>query len=163
MDKQMKKGMTIVELVIVIAIISILMSFAYSWIRSFILRERLREAAYDIKSQLDDLRMRSYTGNVSWCVRINNNANSYEIRNRDFTDCGSQGNLVNTINLPPGVRFGRDVFLCFSRMGYPVNNVCGFGADRIVLTDDLNRNSVICINRYGRITVLHDTDQCPGG
>ena len=164
MDRKMKKGYNIVEVVVVLAIISILASVFIGYVQRQVQLERLRSSAYDLKAQLDSLRVKSFSDSqFKWGVVIVSGENSYTIRKRIFSDCSSQGTVDTTISLPSGISSNRTVTLFFNRMGYPENASCGFGAERIELKDIYGRKSLICIDRFGRITVVHDRTTCPGG
>ena len=164
MDRKMKKGYNIVEMMVVLVIISILANVFIGYVQRQVQLERLRSGAYDLKAQLDSLRVKSFSDSqFKWGVVIVNGQNSYTIRKRSFSDCSSQGTATATINLPSGISFSRDVTLFFNRMGYPENASCGFGAERIELKDGYGRKSLICIDRFGRIMVVHDATTCPGG
>jgi len=163
MDRKMKKGYNIVEVLVILAIISILASVFIGYVQRQVQLERLRSSAYDLKAQLDSLRVKSFSDSqFKWGVVIESGQSSYTIRTRDFSDCSSQGSINRTMSLPSGIRFNRNVTLFFNRMGYPENASCGFGAERIELVDSYGRKSLICIDRFGRITVLHDKNTCPG-
>ena len=162
--RKMQRGYNLIEVVVVLALISILASAFIGYVYRQVQLERLRSSAYDLKAQLDNLRVRSFSSNnTKWGVVITRNANSYTINNRTFDDCSSQGTVNKTVELPSGISFDRDVTLFFNRMGYPENTSCGISQERIELKDNYGRKSLICIDRFGRITVLHDSTTCPGG
>jgi len=95
-----------VELIIVVAIIGILAGVATPMILAWLPDIRLKSAARDLFSQMQQARMQAIKENRDWAIVFDAGNNKYELR----SDFGGTNVLVTTVDLSTyssGVGFGR--------------------------------------------------------
>lgn len=159
MDRKMR-GLTIMELLVVIVLISILAGIAVVIYSRQVQQARLREATNIVVGALEEAKSLSSTRAVMFGVRASVNANNLEICQVSSDANCQPNNQCRTINLPAGITIS-EVVIAFDRMGYPRNAICGVGMQGIVLTaESINMSRTICINRYGRIRIV-EGQGCP--
>lgn len=157
MDRKVK-GITIMEVLVVMAIIVILASASILGLRNLVQRERLYSAMTQVANDLKEVQFRSMSSNMVWGVRFCRNVSQYKIFAVDPAtvgggcprdanpSCTSDATTQRSVSLPPGVSPEADFYVLFDRRGYPLNWSCGIGAVSITL-----RNS------YGSRTVIVDS------
>ncbi len=104
-----KKGVTLIELVVVFAIIGIMAALLTPGIGAWMPKYRLRSATRDIVSAMRDAQMKAVTNRVQYRVNFNVAPNSYVLQ-RDsggFSDDGAlqtapSGITINIAGLPGG-------------------------------------------------------------
>jgi type IV fimbrial biogenesis protein FimT len=161
MDRKVK-GITIMEVLVVMAIIAILASASIFGLQNLIQRERLYSAMTQVANDLKEVQFRSMSSNMVWGVRFCANQNQYKIfavdpstvsggcpRDAD-TSCTSDTTTQRLVSLPPGVSPEEDFYVLFDRRGYPLDWSCGIGAGNITLRNSYGSRTVI-IDRLGRI------------
>ncbi|MFN3946689.1 MAG: Tfp pilus assembly protein FimT/FimU [Aquificaceae bacterium] len=155
MDRKVK-GYTVMEILVVMAIVAILGSFAFLWLRNLILNQRLKATTDNLVSLLNTARIYSITGRNGelWGVYINNE--TYTLFRDENRNCVfDNGEEVKTYQTERGVRVDNPLVLVFDKKGYPRNAICGLGAGHVVVNSEaLGKAKTICISRYGRIRVV---------
>jgi type IV fimbrial biogenesis protein FimT len=161
MDRKVK-GITIMEVLVVMAIIAILASASILGLRNMVQRERLYSAMTQVANDLKDVQFRSMSSNSTWGVRFCVNQNQYKIFAvnpanvsggcpRDANpSCTNDATTQRLVSLPPGVSPQADFYVLFDRRGYPLNWSCGIGAGNITLSNSYGSRTVI-VDRLGRI------------
>jgi len=161
MDRKVK-GITIMEVLVVMAIIAILASASILGLRNLVQRERLYSAMTQVANDLKEVQFRSMSSNSVWGVRFCANQNQYKIFAvnpanvsggcpRDTnTSCTNDATTQRLVSLPPGVSPQADFYVLFDRRGYPLDWSCGIGAGNVTLSNSYGSRTVI-VDRVGRI------------
>jgi len=161
MDRKVK-GITIMEVLVVMAIIAILASASILGLRNLVQRERLYSAMTQVANDLKEVQFRSMSSNNLWGVRFCANQNQYKIFAvypstvgggcpRDANpSCTNDSTTQRLVSLPPGVLPQANYYVLFDRRGYPLNWNCGIGAGRITLSNSYGSRTVI-VDSVGRI------------
>jgi type IV fimbrial biogenesis protein FimT len=161
MDRKVK-GITIMEVLVVMAIIAILASASILGLRNLVQRERLYSAMTQVANDLKEVQFRSMSSNMIWGVRFCANQNQYKIfavdpatvgggcpRDAD-PSCTNDATTQRLVSLPPGVSPEADFYVLFDRRGYPLNWSCGIVAGNITLRNSYGSRTVI-VDSVGRI------------
>jgi prepilin-type N-terminal cleavage/methylation domain-containing protein len=85
-------GLTILELVIVLAVIGVLTAVAVPNVMSYLPEARLKSAARDLYSNLMLAKINAVKKNTSWAVVFDVNTNTYQV----FSDKGADNSWANT-------------------------------------------------------------------
>lgn len=88
-------GFTVIELMIVMAIMAVMTTVAVSSILSWIPEKRLMSAGDDLFSNLQYARLGAIRNNTDWAVEFNTNANTYDI----LSDYKGTNTIVKTVDL----------------------------------------------------------------
>jgi type IV fimbrial biogenesis protein FimT len=161
MDRKVK-GITIMEVLVVMAIIAILASASILGLRNLVQRERLYSAMTQVANDLKEVQFRSMSSNMVWGVRFCANQSQYKIfavdpatvvggcpRDAD-PSCTNDSTTQRLVSLPPGVLPQANYYVLFDRRGYPLNWSCGIGAVSITLSNSYGSRTVI-VDSVGRI------------
>jgi type IV fimbrial biogenesis protein FimT len=161
MDRKVK-GITIMEVLVVMAIIAILASASILGLRNLVQRERLYSAMTQVANDLKEVQFRSMSSNNLWGVRFCANQNQYKIFAVDPAtvgdgcprdanpSCTNDATTQRLVSLPPGVSPEAGYYVLFDRRGYPLNWNCGIGAGNVTLKNSYGSRTVI-VNSVGRI------------
>jgi len=161
MDRKVR-GITIMEVLVVMAIIAILASASIFGLRNLVQRERLYSAMTQVANDLKEVQFRSMSSNSTWGVRFCANQSQYKIfavnpanvsgacPRDDTTLCENDATTQRLVSLPPGVLPQADFYVLFDRRGYPLNWSCGIGPVNITLRNSYGSRTVI-VDRVGRI------------
>jgi len=161
MDRKVK-GITIMEVLVVMAIIAILASASILGLRNLVQRERLYSAMTQVANDLKEVQFRSMSSNNLWGVRFCANQNQYKIFAVDPAtvgdgcprdanpSCTNDATTQRLVSLPPGVSPEVGYYVLFDRRGYPLNWNCGIGAGNVTLKNSYGSRTVI-VNSVGRI------------
>jgi type IV fimbrial biogenesis protein FimT len=161
MDRKVR-GITVMEVLVVMAIIAILASASILGLRNLVQRERLYSAMTQVANDLKEAQFRSMSSNSVWGVRFCANQNQYKIFAvnpanvsggcpRDAnTSCTNDATTQRLVQLPPGVSPETNFYVLFDRRGYPLDWSCGIGAGNITLRNSYGSRTVI-VDRVGRI------------
>ena len=161
MDRKVR-GITIMEVLVVMAIIAILASASILGLRNLVQRERLYSAMTQVANDLKEVQFRSMSSNMVWGVRFCANQSQYKIFAvnpanvsgvcpRDAnTSCTSDATTQRLVQLPPGVSPEAGFYVLFDRRGYPLDWSCGIVAGNITLRNSYGSRTVI-VDRVGRI------------
>jgi prepilin-type N-terminal cleavage/methylation domain-containing protein len=131
---QDKRGLTIIELVVVMCIVGVMVLIAIPNIGRWLPRYRLKSAARDVASNMQLARLGAIKDNREWALLFDVNGESYQI----ISDKGADGNWgtpddteERAVNLSdyPSVRFG-DSGHGPAPGGGPVDDGVTFVADR---------------------------------
>lgn len=167
MDRKVK-GYTIMEILVIIAILSILAGFAFVSFRNIVLNQRLKASTDNLVSVLNTARMYSMTGGDvrgigprPWGVYVTEDGRRFILFEDTNSNCRCDNNcnngeeVVKTFQMESGVKVRNPLVIVFDKKGYPRNAICGFGATNIIIeSETLNKARTICISRYGRIRVV---------
>jgi type IV fimbrial biogenesis protein FimT len=161
MDRKVK-GITIMEVLVVMAIIAILASVSILGLRNLVQRERLYSAMTQVANDLKEVQFRSMSSNSVWGVRFCANQSQYKIFAVDPAtvvggcprdanpSCTNDSTTQRLVSLPPGVSPQADFYVLFDRRGYPLDENCGIGAGSITLSNSYGSRTVI-VDSLGRI------------
>ncbi len=161
MDRKVK-GITIMEVLVVMAIIAILASASIFGLRNLVQRERLYSAMTQVANDLKEVQFRSMSSNMVWGVRFCKDVSQYKIFAVDpatvvggcprdaSLSCTNDATTQRLVSLPPGVSPQADFYVLFDRRGYPLNWSCGIGAVSITLKNSYGRRTVF-VDSVGRI------------
>ncbi len=162
MDRKVK-GITIMEVLVVMAIIAILASASILGLRNLVQRERLYSAMTQVANDLKEVQFRSMSSNNLWGVRFCANQNQYKIFAVDPSTVGdgcprdanpsctnNDATTQRLVPLPPGVLPQANFYVLFDRRGYPLDRNCGIGAGSIILRNSYGIRTVI-VDSVGRI------------
>jgi type IV fimbrial biogenesis protein FimT len=161
MDRKVR-GITIMEVLVVMAIIAILASASILGLRNLVQRERLYSAMTQVANDLKEVQFRSMSSNMIWGVRFCANQSQYKVFAVDpapvvsgcpgdaNSSCTSDITTRRLVSLPPGVLPQADFYVLFDRRGYPLNRSCGIGAVNITLRNSYGSRTVI-VDSLGRI------------
>jgi len=161
MDRKVR-GITIMEVLVVMAIIAIFASASIFGLINLVQRERLYSAMTQVANDLKEVQFRSMSSNMIWGVRFCRNVSQYKIFAVDPStvgggcprdanpSCTNDTTTQRLVSLPPGVSPEADFYVLFDRRGYPLNWSCGIGAVSITLRNSYGIRTVI-VDRVGRI------------
>jgi type IV fimbrial biogenesis protein FimT len=161
MDRKVN-GITIMEVLVVMAIIAILASASILGLRNLVQRERLYSAMTQVANDLKEVQFRSMSSNSTWGVRFCANQSQYKIFAVDPAtvvsgcprdanpSCTNDATTQRLVSLPPGVLPQADFYVLFDRRGYPLNWSCGIVAGNITLRNSYGSRTVI-VDSLGRI------------
>jgi len=161
MDRKVK-GITIMEVLVVMAIIAILASASILGLRNLVERQRLYSAMTQVANDLKEAQFRSMSSNMIWGVRFCANQSQYKIFAVDPAtvgggcprdanpSCTNDATTQRLVSLPPGVLPQADFYVLFDRRGYPLNWSCGIVAGNITLRNSYGSRTVI-VDSLGRI------------
>jgi type IV fimbrial biogenesis protein FimT len=161
MDRKVK-GITIMEVLVVMAIIAILASAGILGLRNLVQRERLYSAMTQVANDLKEVQFRSMSSNSVWGVRFCGGVSQYKIFAVDPAtvsggcprdanpSCTNDATTQRLVSLPPGVLPQADFYVLFDRRGYPLDWSCGIGAGNITLRNSYGSRTVI-VDSLGRI------------
>lgn len=152
MDRKVKAGFSILEVLVVMAIIAILMSFAYRWVLGVLANQRLKNAQDVLLSDLENTRLRSLISDVPLGV-VNTGTNGYAIFRDENRNCQFDNNeRIRDVPLPPGITLGNDFSVLFDRKGIPRGQDCNTIAQTEVrIRNTFNTTRRVIIEPSGRI------------
>ena len=104
-----EKGFTIVEVLIVIAVIGVLAAFAIPNFLNWLPKMRVNSAARNLVSEMQLTRMQAVSERNNYVITFNVGSNQYSIYDDDDNDGAEAGELVKTVNIGtdnPGIQFG---------------------------------------------------------
>ena len=101
-----KKGFTMIELLIVIAIIAVTAAVAIPNIISWIPTIRVNSAARDLVSEMQLARMKAVSERNNYVITFDTSTNQYSIYDDNDSNFSTSNVLVKTVNLPSGIQFG---------------------------------------------------------
>jgi type IV fimbrial biogenesis protein FimT len=153
MDRKVR-GITIMEVLVVVAIITILASASILGLRNLVQRERLYSAMTQVANDLKEVQFRSMSSSSVWGVRFCANQNQYKIFAVDLStvggcpgdanpSCRNDTTTQRLVPLPPGVLPQANFYVLFDRRGYPLDRSCGIGAGNITLRNSYGSRTVI--------------------
>lgn len=154
-QKKRCSGFTLMELMIVLAIIAIGASVAGFSIRNMLPDLRLSAAARDLKSDMNSARLRAIKENREVCVLFDMEAGGYDVLLDDGDGIFVEENetLLKSVRMPKGVTieaasFGNSGALaCFNSRG-----IAGVpGTASLANSDDGQRN--VAIAKTGRVSI----------
>ena len=105
-DKQIlrRKGMTLIEIMIILALVTIMVSLGYYSLRRGLVRQRIRGAYAQLKSDIIYLRQRTFATSQYMGVIPSSSRTGYQFVVLDSLP--AYLTVQKEIKLPPGVKFG---------------------------------------------------------
>lgn len=156
MDRALS-GFSLIELLVIIAIISIMMGFSVNWYIKYEQDRKLTEAANSLVAELQWAKEHSISGENIYGVYIDTANKKYVLfKNLDYgCSFNNQTEELRTKVLANGLSFedAQPKTFLFDRRGYPLNSSCGLGMDTITLKNRNNNIKKIVISRYGRFKI----------
>lgn len=147
-----QKGFTLLEVLIVIAILAVLTAVSSPIYRSFVKSSELGSVSKTIISFLKEARSKSMTGNLGlrWGVHfVNGSADYYESFSTptDYSD-GSK-NVVSTVYLPLGVNFSEPVTTSDIIFGKIIGTTTA--TTTVTFTSPNNESKTVTVSPIGNI------------
>jgi len=128
-----KKGFTLVEAMVVIAVIGIAVAVAVPNIVGYMPEYRLKRAARDLYSVMQSTKMGAIKNNTSWAIVFDPATSRYLICSASGADATwsttADNTIVSTITLPgygSGINYGHGIATTNATVGggaFPVNNI----------------------------------------
>ncbi|MGA2780379.1 MAG: GspH/FimT family pseudopilin [Smithella sp.] len=141
------KGFTLVELIVVIAIIAVLLTISPSMFTAFRQRTNLREAAGALAEGMKLAKQRAVAENVNYTVTFDINNNSYEIKGGTYDVTKKLSDFGSGISiLSQNYSGGNSGAVTFQTRG-----TCNL-AGTVTLKNILNSQIAITTNTMGRVT-----------
>lgn len=146
-----QKGLTLVEAIIVIFIISIVTAIAIPQFQKMAANAKLRAAARDLMADFSSLKQRAMSENMAYKITFNDaeDINNYAIQQKEGRTI-----QIKTPGLFGAIRifrasFGRGKTITFQTRGTA-------SAGHVVLVDERNSTATITVNFAGRTHVRFD-------
>ncbi|SHK13905.1 prepilin-type N-terminal cleavage/methylation domain-containing protein [Thermocrinis minervae] len=163
MDRKVR-GMSMLELLVVITIIAVLGSIALIEFRNFILDRRLKSDTERLISMLETAKRYSLSGRngTVWGVNVlNDRIQLFQDNNGNCTV--DQGEVVQEVRLESGVQVQNPGIVIFDKKGIPRNAICGLGPIGFNLAAPaINSQRIVCVSSVGRIRYVLPPGQCGG-
>jgi prepilin-type N-terminal cleavage/methylation domain-containing protein len=140
-EKSMKQGFTLIELIVAVTIMMVLLSVTIVGFSSYNQKQRVKQAALSLKSDLHMARTNATSGKKPISCTSDETFEGYDV---SFTtssysvapSCSSTGQVdVETVVLPTGVTF--DPIPSFFTY-YPLTQGASTPPSQIILTDGIN-------------------------
>jgi type IV fimbrial biogenesis protein FimT len=152
MKKMNKRGVTLIELVVVFAIIAIGTVLVVPNIGAWLPNYRLRSATREITSTLRTAQMKAVSNNIEYGVAFNTGSQQYQLYR-------SSGGLVTDgplTDLPAGIQFNSVTFAADGTLGLPfarfLPNSSSNGGRVILRNTKGNQRQITVLLSTGRIT-----------
>jgi len=147
--KMNKKGVTLIELIVVMVIIAIGAVLIAPGIGSWMLHYRLRSAARDIASAMRTAQMKAISTNLEHRVFFNNDNRTFLIQKRISSGSNNWTDEGVAQTLPTGITI-TNTFAGSEAKFYP-NSTSVSGS--VTLTNSKGSTRTISLNAYGKINV----------
>jgi type II secretion system protein H len=146
----LRKGFTLIELMIVIAIIGILSAVALFGWRGYQDNVNLRTAARDVVTDISACKQRAVSEGVQYCMQFTDGSPNYSI---NTSSCGAptQTQAKNLTSFGSGLTISNTNFNSDQVSFLPRGTLTSTGT--IVLTNSKNSTATITINITGRAYV----------
>ena len=95
------KGFSLIELIIVIAVLGIVSAIAAPNFNKYRQNTNLREAARDLSSDISFWRQRAVADNVRYRITFNQAANNYTVQRETISGSGAYADLVPAVTKSP--------------------------------------------------------------
>ena len=114
-----KSGFTLIEMMVVIAIMAIITAIATPNVMQWVGTQRFNSAVRDIQSSIESMRLYAVKENSTTTISFTNGANSYvtTTRKRGLPSTDPDAVKNTTHNLPHGVTVSPTMNLVFSSLG----------------------------------------------
>ena len=139
-----KNGFTIIELVIVIAIIGITTAIGIPNLLSWLHKYRLQSAARDLYANVQRAKTGAILNNASWAIVFNADAGSYEVCSGKGDDNSWRGNDNNVVKKVVLSDYGNGITFGQGSAATPIGGT--FGTDFITYSRPVN---VLVLNSKG--------------
>ncbi len=144
------------EVLIIIAIMSILMAFSVDWYIKYQAQRALQESANNLANEIQWLKAQSIGGNPYGIAILSADATSYIVFRDDDLDCnrsGDGGEDLRTGTFINPVKASAQTSFIIDRRGYPLSNTCALGMQTITLKGNYGNQKNVIIDRYGRVRI----------
>ena len=150
------RGFTLVEAMVVVAIVGIMSLVSYSGFSGLLKREKVTAAANQLMGHLKEAKMLAMEKNVSHALDVNGNVyTTYRDTNNSCT-LDANESVIHQVNLAQdftSVTIGGTTQFRFDTRGMPKSPGGGFAAVGITLTMAGKRQCSLTVSNSGRIDV----------
>ncbi|GAB6182263.1 prepilin-type N-terminal cleavage/methylation domain-containing protein [Thermodesulfovibrio hydrogeniphilus] len=144
------------EVLIIIAIMSILMAFSVDWYIKYQAQRALQTSANNLANEIQWLKAQSIGGNPYGIAILSADATSYIVFRDNDLDCkrNSDGSEdLRTVSFISPVRASEPVSFIIDRRGYPLSFTCALGMQTIILKGNYGNQKNVIIDKYGRVRI----------
>jgi len=155
-----EKGFTLTEAMVVVSIIGLMVGLSYSGYSSWIRRERVRSAAYELAATLKQARFQAIEKHTSHTVEPDNSTGTYYLLIDPppyFGETPDDNNTVKFVNLSeshPGVELSEVQAVSFGVKGTPRYPSVAEENNKTIFKNEKGFNCSVQVMRMGEVDVV---------